>query len=107
MPHWTALSISGVPVTRPPIWSVRRRKFSIIGESPRINGISLFAACAHEDASVAEHVAALWAACSLLSASVCDGASCAADGAMRTTQERNVPPNTQTMNLICEHLVHK
>src|SRR6266403_6073449 len=101
MPHWTALAISGVPVTRPPISSVSRRKFSIIGESPRINGISLLAASVHEDASVAEHEAAFWAACSLLSASVLGGASCPADGAMRTTQERNVPPNTETMNLIC------
>ena len=48
----------GVPVTRPPISSVSRRRFSIIGESPRISGISLPAASAHEDVSVAEHARA-------------------------------------------------
>src|ERR1700689_1967926 len=48
-----ALAISGEPVTRPPISSVRRRRFSSIGEGPMTWGRILAAASAQE-ASVAE-----------------------------------------------------
>src|SRR5260221_1381723 len=104
-PHCTALAISEVPVTRPPISSVSRRRFSIIGESPRISGISLAAACAHDDASVAAHASALCEGCNLLSASVLDGASCATeqDTSTETMNSDSItdrssikPPNTTT-----------
>src|SRR5580704_13888201 len=51
--HSTALAISGEPVTRPPIPSVSRRRFSSIGDGPITCGIILAAASA-QDASVAE-----------------------------------------------------
>src|SRR5262249_55208319 len=76
-PHCTALLISGLPVMRPPMLSVSRRRFSIISESPMIMGSSLLAASAHEDVSVVEQATAFFGACSLLTASVCDGVSCA------------------------------
>src|SRR5208283_4350011 len=53
----TALAISGEPLTRPPISSVKRRRFSSSGDSPMTTGMILAAACAHEEASVAEHPA--------------------------------------------------
>src|SRR6267378_4586839 len=57
-PHSTALAISGEPVTRPPISSVSRRRFSSIGDGPITIGRIFAAACAQLDASVAEHTAA-------------------------------------------------
>src|SRR6266852_5544305 len=51
----TALAISGEPVTRPPISSVRRRRFSSSGDGPMICGRILAAAAAQED-SVTEQV---------------------------------------------------
>src|SRR5215472_15561447 len=56
--HSTALAICGEPVTRPPISSVRRRRFSSIGEGPMTIGSSFAATCAQLDASVAEQPAA-------------------------------------------------
>src|SRR5277367_124079 len=53
-----ALAISGEPVTRPPISSVSRRRFSSIGEGPITCGRILAAACAQLEASVAEQAAA-------------------------------------------------
>jgi hypothetical protein len=70
-------AISGEPVTRPPISSVNRRKFSIIGESPRISGISLPAASVHEDASVAEHAPVPGTVCPCASGVTFAGGSCA------------------------------
>src|SRR5580704_15202493 len=52
-----ALAISGEPVTRPPISSVKRRKFSSIGEGPITWGRIFAAACAQLEASVAEQAA--------------------------------------------------
>jgi hypothetical protein len=71
------LAISGDPVTRPPISSVSRRKFSIIGESPRMSGISFFAASVHAEASVAEQAATLWLPCPGWSEVTFTGGSCA------------------------------
>src|SRR5262245_46348678 len=68
--------------------SVSLRKFSIIGESPRMIGMSFAAACAHEDASVAEHAAVFADDCSLLSSSVCAGVSCARIGVARSRHAR-------------------
>src|SRR6266853_3860471 len=56
-PHSTALAISGDPVTRPPISSVSRRRFSSIGDGPITIGRIFAAASAHDDASVAEQPA--------------------------------------------------
>src|SRR5256886_6636304 len=50
----TALAISGEPLTRPPIPSVSRRRFSSIGEGPMTIGSSLAATCAQLEASVVE-----------------------------------------------------
>ena len=77
MPHCTALAISGVPVTRPPTSSVSRRRFSIIGESPRISGNNFAAASAHEDVSVAEHATVPGALCAGRSGSTFTGGNCA------------------------------
>jgi len=54
-----ALAISGDPVTRPPISSVKRRKFSSIGEGPITWGRIFAAASAQLEASVAEQAAEL------------------------------------------------
>jgi hypothetical protein len=42
-----------------------------------IKGISLLAASVHDEVSAAEHATLLFEPCSLVSASVCDGVSCA------------------------------
>jgi hypothetical protein len=57
------LAISGEPVTRPPIPSVSRRKFSSSGDSPITIGVIFAAACAQEEGSVTEHPAAPCAGC--------------------------------------------
>src|SRR5258708_39060719 len=56
-PHSTALAISGEPVTRPPISSVSRRRFSSSGDDPITIGRIFAAASAHDDASIVEHPA--------------------------------------------------
>src|SRR5215468_4133798 len=53
-PHSMALVISGEPVTRPPISSVKRRRFSSIGDGPMTMGSSLAATCAQLEASAVE-----------------------------------------------------
>src|SRR5258708_4839025 len=68
-PHSTALAISGDPVTRPPTSSVRRRRFSSIGDEPITIGRIFAAASAHDDASVAEQPAFPWALCEGLNGS--------------------------------------
>src|SRR5215467_6972474 len=52
--HSIALAISGEPVTRPPISSVKRRRFSSIGDGPMTMGSSLAATCAQLEASAVE-----------------------------------------------------
>src|SRR5579859_259875 len=53
----TALAISGEPVTRPPISSVRRRRFSSKGEEPITSGRIFAAASAQLEVSVREQEA--------------------------------------------------
>src|SRR5262249_1129921 len=67
-PHSTAFTICGETVTPPPTSSVSLRRFSSIGDGPRISGISLAAASAQEEASAVEHPA-LELDCCLASAS--------------------------------------
>src|ERR1700739_1503572 len=62
MAQSTARAISGEPLTRPPTSSVSLRKVSSRGDSPMTMGVILAAACAHEEASVAEHPAVPWIA---------------------------------------------
>src|ERR671922_1240850 len=56
--HSMALAISGEPVTRPPISSVKRRRFSSIGDGPMMMGSSFAATCAQLEASAVEQPAA-------------------------------------------------
>jgi hypothetical protein len=70
------LAICGDPVTRPPISSVKRRKFSSIGEEPITCGKIFAAACAQLEASVAEQAAGLWPDCAGFRESFAGG-SCA------------------------------
>src|SRR6266446_9387233 len=82
-PHSTAFAISGEPVTRPPISSVSRLRFSIIGESPRISGNSFLAASAHDDVSVAEQAGVPEVPCGTCSGSTFTGGNCANDASGR------------------------
>src|SRR2546430_9976 len=76
--HSTALAISGEPVTRPPISSVNRRRFSSSGEGPITCGRILAAATTQEDASAAEHARAPCpGALRLFKGSLFAGGSCA------------------------------
>src|SRR5580693_5107785 len=87
-----ALAISGEPVTRPPISSVRRRRFSSIGEAPMTCGRILTAASAQE-ASVAEQA---WADEVLASGSVFTGGSWVYDGEatkQRPSKARGTEPS--------------
>jgi hypothetical protein len=61
------LAISGDPVTRPPISSVSRRKFSSSGDDPITIGKIFAAACAQLDASVTEQPAFPGAPCAGIS----------------------------------------
>jgi hypothetical protein len=81
------LAISGDPVTRPPTSSVRRRRFSSIGDEPITIGRIFAAASAHDDASVAEQPAFPWALCEGLNGSFFAGGICASkDGREAKTQ---------------------
>jgi hypothetical protein len=79
------LAISGDPVTRPPTSSVRRRKFSSIGEEPITIGRIFAAAAAHDDASVAEQPAFPGALCAEFNGSFFAGGNCASARKLQTT----------------------
>src|SRR5271155_4979784 len=82
MPHSTAFVISGEPVTRPPMSSVRWRRLFSNGDSPITMGVILAAACAQEDGSVTEQAPGPWMICAGWSGSVFTGGICAKrDGA--------------------------
>src|SRR5579864_3208044 len=83
-----ALSIAGDPLTRPPISSVKRRRFSSIGDGPMTWGKIFAAACAQLEASVAEQAAELCPVCAGLSESFAGG-NCARLGIDTTKQRRN------------------
>src|SRR5580693_1277664 len=88
MPQATALAISGDPLTRPPISSVRRRRFSSMGEGPITWGTIFAAACAQLEASVAEQAAALCADWAGTKESFAGG-SCAATESETAKQRTN------------------
>src|SRR5712664_4734845 len=87
-PHSTALAISDVPVTRPPISSVSRRKFSSIGDGPITIGRIFAAACAQVDVSETEQAAELLVTCAGLSGSFCCCGNWA-DGESRETNKQS------------------
>src|SRR5882724_7618321 len=89
-PHSTALAICGDPVTRPPTSSVRRRRFSSIGDEPITIGRIFAAASAHDDASVAEQPAFPCALCAGLNGSFFAGGNCAHPDGIEVKKQRNM-----------------
>src|SRR5215469_5981736 len=94
--HSTALAISGEPVTRPPISSVRRRRFSSIGDCPMTMGKSFAATCAQLEASVVEQPAAGF--CAGVSGFL-SGGSCASEDRQEVKKYRRKEPMKR--NLRC------
>src|SRR6266481_197159 len=89
-PHSTALAISDVPVTRPPISSVRRRRFSSSGDEPITIGRIFAAASAHDDASVVEQPAFPCGLCAELSESFFAGGNCACTDGIEAKRQKNM-----------------
>src|SRR5437899_10026658 len=88
-PHSTALAISGDPVTRPPISSVSRRRFSSSGDEPITIGKIFDAASAHDDGSVVEQPALPGALCAVLNGSFFAGGSCPCAGGRHATKQKS------------------
>jgi hypothetical protein len=90
------LAISGDPVTRPPISSVNRRKFSSSGDGPITIGNIFAAASAQEEASVVEQPAVFpCAPCPGISEFGFAGGICAREGA----SEAKKPRSKETRNV--------
>src|SRR6266446_4872209 len=88
-PHSTALAISGDPVTRPPISSVSRRRFSSRGDDPITIGRIFAAASAQDDASVAEQPVVPFVSCPGISVFCFVGGIWACTGTIEAKRRRS------------------
>src|SRR5256885_646470 len=76
----TGVQTCALPISRPPISSVSRRRFSSIGDEPITIGRIFAAASAHDDVSVAEQPAFPCALCEGSRGSLAGGSCACKDG---------------------------